>query len=51
MWGTDHAASVEPQGLERLVRDVRTVEAALGDGIKTRYSSEESVLLKLRRVP
>lgn len=51
MWGTDHAASVEPQGLERLVRDIRTVEAALGDGIKTRYASEESVLLKLRRNP
>ena len=34
MWGTDHAASVEPQGLMRLVRDVRTIERAMGDGIK-----------------
>lgn len=51
MWGTDHAASVEPQGLIRLVRDIRTVQAALGDGNKVRYASEESVLLKLRRVP
>ncbi|NBT00520.1 MAG: N-acetylneuraminate synthase [Betaproteobacteria bacterium] len=51
MWGTDHSASVEPHGLATLVRHVRTVESALGDGIKTRYVSEESVLLKLRRVP
>lgn len=50
MWGTDHAASVEPSGLSRLVRDIRVVEAALGDGRKTRLQSEEAVLKKLRRV-
>jgi len=50
MWGTDHAASVEPSGLSRLVRDVRVVEAALGDGHKIRLQSEEAVLKKLRRV-
>ena len=50
MWGTDHAASVEPQGLERLVRDIRTVEAALGDGEKVVYDSEVQVRKKLRRV-
>jgi N-acetylneuraminate synthase len=50
MWGTDHAASVEPQGLERLVRDIRNVESALGDGEKVVYDSEVQVRKKLRRV-
>lgn len=50
MWGTDHAASIEPAGLNRLVRDIRVVESALGTGQKTRFPSEEGVLKKLRRV-
>jgi len=50
MWGTDHAASVEPGGLERLVRDIRNVELAMGDGNKVLYDSEVSVKKKLRRV-
>jgi N-acetylneuraminate synthase len=50
MWGTDHAASVEPQGLQRLVRDVRTVEVAFGDGVKRVYDSEVPIRAKLRRV-
>ena len=37
MWGSDQAASVEPQGLQRLVRDIRTIEASLGDGVKKVY--------------
>ena len=49
MWGSDQAASVEPQGLERLVRDIRTVERALGDGRKRVYDSELAVRDKLRR--
>lgn len=48
-WGSDHAASVEPGGLARLVRDIRTVEAALGDGVKRIYDSELPVQRKLRR--
>ena len=36
MWGTDQAASVEPQGLLRLIRDIRIIEHALGDGQKLR---------------
>ncbi len=48
-WGSDQAASVEPGGLARLVRDIRTVEAALGDGVKRVYDSELPVLRKLRR--
>jgi N-acetylneuraminate synthase len=51
MWGSDHAASVEPQGLQRLVRDIRTVEIALGDGQKRVYDSELPIRSKLRRTP
>jgi N-acetylneuraminate synthase len=49
MWGSDHAASVEPQGLVRLVRDIRLVEVALGDGSKRVYDSELPIREKLRR--
>ena len=50
MWGSDHAASVEPHGLMRLVRDIRVIEAAMGDGRKVVYESEKPVRAKLRRV-
>lgn len=50
MWGTDQAASVEPQGFARLVKDIRAVEAGLGDGVKRVYESELPVMRKLRRV-
>ncbi|MCT2594479.1 N-acetylneuraminate synthase family protein [Streptomyces sp. N2-109] len=50
MWGSDQAASVEPQGLQRLVRDIRTIEESLGDGVKKVYDSELSPMKKLRRV-
>lgn len=48
MWGTDQAASVEPAGLMRLVRDVRVIEAAMGDGVKRVYESEQGIRAKLR---
>jgi N-acetylneuraminate synthase len=47
-WGTDQAASVEPQGVQRLVRDIRVIEMALGDGVKRVYPSELPVLQRLR---
>jgi N-acetylneuraminate synthase len=50
MWGSDQAASVEPQGLARLVRDIREYEIACGDGIKRVYDSEVPIMKKLRRV-
>jgi N-acetylneuraminate synthase len=50
MWGTDQAASVEPGGLEKLVKYLRVTEASLGDGVKTVYDSELPSLRKLRRV-
>ena len=49
MWGSDQAASVEPGGLARLVKDIRAIERALGDGIKRVYDSEFPVRSKLRR--
>ena len=49
MWGTDQAASVEPGGLNRLVRDIRTIEQALGDGVKVVYDEELPIRKKLRR--
>ncbi len=48
MWGSDHAASVEPQGFQRLVRDIRDVETATGDGIKKVYESELGPMKRLR---
>jgi len=48
MWGSDHAASVEPGGLMRLVRDIRVIEMAMGDGVKRVYESELPSIKKLR---
>ena len=50
MWGSDQAASVEPQGLQRLVRDVRVISEAMGDGVKHIYDGELAAMKKLRRV-
>jgi N-acetylneuraminate synthase len=49
LWGSDQAASVEPGGLQKLVKYTRVVEKAMGDGIKKVYESEESSRQKLRR--
>jgi N-acetylneuraminate synthase len=50
MWGSDHAASLEPNGISRLVRDIRLWEQAKGDGIKRVYEREFPIIKKLRRV-
>jgi len=50
MWGSDQAASVEPQGFSRMVRDIQAVKLAIGDGVKRLYDSEVAVMQKLRRV-
>lgn len=50
MWGSDQAASVEVNGFHRLVRNIRDIEIALGDGIKRVYQSEMSARSKLRKV-
>lgn len=49
MWGSDQAASIEPGGIIKLVKDIRKVEAALGDGVKKVYESELGPMAKLRR--
>jgi N-acetylneuraminate synthase len=49
MWGSDQSASVEPQGVETLVKYIRVTEKSLGDGVKHVYDSEKSSLSKLRR--
>ena len=48
MYGSDQAASLEPAGLERMVRDIQGVEAIMGDGEKRVWDSEIPVKKKLR---
>ena len=50
MWGSDQAASLEPNGMQRLLRDIRLVETALGDGQKRLLDREKPIMEKLRRV-
>jgi len=49
MWGSDQSASVEPWGVEQLVKYIRVTERSLGDGVKRVYQSEESSKSKMRR--
>lgn len=49
MRGSDHAASLEPHGLIKLVRDIRAVEAALGDGVKRIQDEEWPIRRKLAK--
>jgi N-acetylneuraminate synthase len=50
MWGSDHAASLEPNGISRVVRDIRLVEQSMGDGVKRVFEREQPIIKKLRRV-
>ena len=50
MYGSDQAASLEPAGLKRMVRDIRQVEMILGDGVKRIWDSEIPVMKKLRKI-
>jgi len=49
MKGSDHVASLEPQGFAMLVEDVRKLEAALGDGRKQIHPEEAPVRMKLAK--
>ena len=49
LWGSDQAASLEPEGLRRMVRDIREVKTILGNGTKVVYESEIPVKNKLRK--
>jgi len=48
MWGTDHLSSVEPQGLIKLVKGIRELEEAFGDGVIQVTESEKIIRNKLR---
>ncbi len=45
--GTDHALSLEPIGMRKMVRDLRRARVAIGDGTKIRVSGEESAIFKM----
>jgi N-acetylneuraminate synthase/sialic acid synthase len=47
MKGTDHPFSLEPIGLTKMVRDLRRLRIALGDGVKRTYDSEKLPLTKM----
>ena len=49
MVGPDHAASLEPEGLRRLIRNIRNIEHALGDGVKQLLSEERVVRDRLAK--
>jgi N-acetylneuraminate synthase/sialic acid synthase len=50
MKGTDHSFSLEPDGLRKMVRDLRRAKDALGDGVKRAYDSEIAPLKKLSKM-
>ncbi|WP_205761939.1 N-acetylneuraminate synthase family protein [Arthrobacter mobilis] len=50
MWGSDQASSLEPKGFEALIRDIRILEQAMGDGVKRVFPGELAPLSRLRRV-
>ncbi len=50
MWGSDQAASLEPMDFEKLIKYIRIVEKAMGNGIKKVYESEMPLLRRLRLV-
>jgi N-acetylneuraminate synthase/sialic acid synthase len=45
--GTDHAFSLEPIGLQKMIRDLRRTRVALGDGVKKPYDSERDPMMKM----
>ena len=50
MPGSDHAASVEPQGLKRLVKEIRNFEQAKGDGLIGIRECEQNDIKRLRKI-
>jgi len=50
MYGSDQAASLEPEGIFRLVRDIRGIDTILGDGKKRIWESEKPAMQKLRQI-
>ena len=50
LYGSDQAASLEPEGLFRMVRDIRDLNGILGDGKKRIWDSELPAQKKLREI-
>jgi N-acetylneuraminate synthase len=50
MWGSDQSASLEPEGMERVVKYIRSIPIVSGSGHKQVLSEEVPILEKLRRV-
>ena len=50
MYGSDQAASIEPQGFKRMIEYIRVVESTLGNGAKEVTKEEEKCKTKLRRI-
>ena len=50
MYGSDQAASLGPEGIFRMVRDIRNIEKVLGDGKKIIWASELPAMKKLREI-
>ena len=50
MYGSDQAASLEPEGLKRMIRDIRSIDKIIGDGEKRIWDSELPAMKKLREV-
>ncbi|MGI0010519.1 MAG: N-acetylneuraminate synthase family protein, partial [Nitrosopumilaceae archaeon] len=50
MYGSDQAASLGPEGLFRMVRDIREIDLILGDGKKKIWDSELPAQKKLREI-
>ena len=48
--GTDHAFSLMPEGMRKLVRDLRRTPFALGDGVKRPLPAEEPALRKMGKI-
>jgi N-acetylneuraminate synthase len=49
MWGSDQAASLGPNGIIKMVAEIRLLEKSLGDGVKRVVEREEPIIKKLRR--
>lgn len=49
MWGSDQSASLEMEGLRKMIRDIRNIPVILGDGKKIVYENEIPIKKKLRK--
>ena len=49
MYGSDQSASVEPQGVSKLVGSVRLIEQSMGDGVKRVIEEEVPISKNLRQ--